>query len=399
MAILILNSLPKIVADYNSWLKDLDEEIYLLTDNKYKEGYLNFDIVKGYENFKDNKMVEFDAMELFKNNPFRKIIGINESDILRAAKLREHLKIDSDGQGFESALAFRNKLVMKDYITKGGLKTPNYKEIVSPLDIYDFIEENGYPIILKPIWGAGGIDTVIIKNSLQLKKYLSNGIPKNMQVEAYIKGDMFHIDGIIVNYNLEFIAVGKYINNWLSYQESKGAGGILLSPENPMFKRLENYTKKVLSSLPLPKCTTFHCEVFSNEKGEIIFCEIASRTSGARIPKVIEQTYGINLNELWVKLLCGININLQLKDVDAKVLSGFYLMPKKIGKLKSLPNELPFNWVTEYLVRAKEGLEVKELITSLDSSVSFIVQGPNITEIEKRINLTAEWLDKNIVWE
>ncbi|QNU24249.1 hypothetical protein [Geobacillus zalihae] len=126
MAVLILNRFPINVAKYKEWLEDYNSEIYLFTNERFSDQFVGFDIKKSYKKFQDNGLVDYDAIELYEQNPYDAIIALDETEIVRAARLRERFNLR--GQNMKSALAFRDKVIMKDYVSSAGLKTPAYKK-------------------------------------------------------------------------------------------------------------------------------------------------------------------------------------------------------------------------------------------------------------------------------
>ena len=105
------------------WLKhiavdtDLNRQtIVILPGACFKNNTLDalkkqFGQVKEVRNYKDDKEIEKIVKECHQHFPLEKIIALEEGDILRAAFLRQIL--DLKGQSYESALAFRDKIKMK----------------------------------------------------------------------------------------------------------------------------------------------------------------------------------------------------------------------------------------------------------------------------------------------
>lgn len=397
MTILILNRLPAFLTNYPEWLKDLEEEVILFTHNKYKENYKGITYIEGFDNYLDNPLIELRAVELYNEKKFHTIIALDEVDIIRAARIREHLNLK--GQRLENAYFYRNKLIMKQLLT-GKVSVPNYNHINSSLDIIEFIEKNDYPIVIKPIDGMGGINTFIIKSSNDLhyilqEKNICNG---DYMIESYVEGDMYSIDGLLVKGNLEFCSVTQYHNSVLVYKENVGHSIEILSPNDDMYIKLSKFILKVLEASKNPDLMVFHCEVFVNQKGEITFCEIASRLGGARIPELINQSYGINLEEVYCRLSCNLYVDFPLNN-QLKKYTGVYLVPKHIGKLVATIESFPFDWVTEYQPYIKTGFISEASISSSDIFGTVVFIAENKEQLAERLEIIKEFTQKNIVWE
>lgn len=82
---------------------------------------------------------------------FSNVVFQAEQDIIRAARLRKFLKIEQPyTQTLESALCFRDKIIMKERLQTKNINVPKFKRIESTDDIFFFIKENGFPVVIKP---------------------------------------------------------------------------------------------------------------------------------------------------------------------------------------------------------------------------------------------------------
>jgi hypothetical protein len=94
------------------------------------------------------------------------VISITEEDLIRGARIRKLLGI-TNGQSIESAIRFRDKVVMvnftastykkKNVLKKHNIRVPEFKDIESGCDILDFVKNHGYPCVIKPSKGYGSI--------------------------------------------------------------------------------------------------------------------------------------------------------------------------------------------------------------------------------------------------
>src|SRR5260370_20697436 len=74
-----------------------------------------------------------------------------------AARLREHLGLP--GLTVEQTVPFRDKERMKQLLDAAGLRTPWHVAARTVADVWAAAERVGYPLIVKPIDGAGSADT------------------------------------------------------------------------------------------------------------------------------------------------------------------------------------------------------------------------------------------------
>lgn len=94
--------------------------------------------------------VELKAAELHKKYGFSRIVYQAEQDVLRAAQIRELLGLA--GQSVETALRFRDKVIMKesllarpDVIT--NVLIPAFTRVTGVKSILDFVAKYDYPIV------------------------------------------------------------------------------------------------------------------------------------------------------------------------------------------------------------------------------------------------------------
>src|SRR5437763_1187059 len=74
-----------------------------------------------------------------------------------AARLRERMGIP--GMTVDDTIGFRDKMIMKERVKAAGLRVPYAFRVRTEKEIREAAEKIGYPLILKPIAGAGSADT------------------------------------------------------------------------------------------------------------------------------------------------------------------------------------------------------------------------------------------------
>ncbi|MBL4963510.1 ATP-grasp domain-containing protein [Bacillus halotolerans] len=400
MSTLILNKTSYSKSPYDLWLKDLEEPIVMLTSTERLNECKNYDQIESFDEYPVNGCIEIRALELHETYRFHTIIAMSEYDLLRAGKLRTHLGVE--GQSYESALLFRDKVLMKQRLEEAGIPVPPYRKIESSVDLYLFVQQFGFPVVVKPIDGSGSVGTKVLKNESDMMEYLSKGLSENMEAETFVDGDMYHIDGMLIDGQMTLNWPSRYINGCLAFQEEQFLASYQLGADNPLTSRLTDIVEKALKALPSPKTTTFHAEVFHTPDDKLVFCEIASRTGGGLIREATQQGFGFDLNEVCVKKQCGLSYDIpndsQLKR-GPKQLSGWILIPPKHGRLVKVPS-IPFeNWITKQKISAKEGEIFQGASSSVDVVSSYLIKGDSEDVLINRIHQVASWCSENMIWE
>lgn len=390
MAILILNQRRRAFAPYLTWLEDLEEEVYLYTSSAYGETTEPYAMIQVFNHWTTNDRVEIDALKLYEEHPYRLIIALDESDLIRAARLRERL--DLPGQRLESAMAYRDKALMKSLVSQSVL-CPAFRRLDSPLHLYDFVQEHGLPVVVKPVDGMGSMNTEIIWTPEQLNEVWERGLGAGLMVEAYIEGEMYEIDGLMMGQEIRFASAGRYSCQPLEIL-GKECFVELLSSADPIFQRLVQEVQRVIEALPSPGISTFHCELFHTREDELVLCEIASRTAGGRISESVSAMYGVNLNREWVRAQCGLPLTLPTSSPPR--VAGVYLMPKRPGTVKNIPDTLPFDWVTEYVPRVKAGELLDAAHSSVDAVMTVIIVGGDSVSLQARLSQLLQYLEREV---
>lgn len=383
----------------------------VIPNGLYPEAKINklrfdFDQVIEVKNYFGSSEVEYLCYTLLKNDPnYVRIIAPSEKDLLRAARLRDTFGLD--GQPYDNAMIFRDKILMKTIANSAGIKVAPYAKVNSFLDIITFTEQHGYPVILKPIYGSGSEKTIKVDSYNALEAHVEQGYlgdelcQSGFIVEKFVHGIIYQMDGILEDGQLTISWPSKCTNNWLEIQDGKVVGRYLLPSGHPMTNRLNEYTKNVVKAFPLPKEVAFHIEVFhENTTDELIFCEIASRVGGIRAGNIWKRGFGFNIQDEFVRIQAGIESCIG-EDTPRTpgTLAGYLLFPSFRGSLKHIETTCPFTWVDNYTVLKKVDDPMPKDICSLyDISSAVVFYGNNEKQILSRVTELIKWQASTTVW-
>jgi len=89
--------------------------------------------------------------------PVERLIGTLEELQVPLGEVRDALGID--GLGAEAARNFRDKARMKDVLRRAGVPCARHARVESVGELRRFLDEVGYPVVLKPTAGAGAKGT------------------------------------------------------------------------------------------------------------------------------------------------------------------------------------------------------------------------------------------------
>lgn len=228
-----------------------------------------------------------------------------EPGVVLAARMREAFGVE--GLSIEQAKAFRDKETMKSHLDAAGIRTPHHYRASSGDEVRTAAEKIGFPVIVKPIDGAGSADTYVIRSDEELDQALGaiRHVPE-VSVEEFIEGEEFTYDAILSGGETLFENVAWYRpkplvarqNPWISPQ------AICLSDiRQPDIAPGVELGRRALRALGL-KTGMAHMEWFrSSKNGEAIFGEVGARAPGGRLSHGMNWSCEGNVFQLWAEAI------------------------------------------------------------------------------------------------
>lgn len=393
--LLILNRMPNTMANYAEWFKGHDIEWTMLAWQDVEDSYTPCSNALFYRQYTNDKIIK-DVYDLCrKQKPFA-IVTTSEFDVLRIAQIREEFSIT--GQSVANATLFRDKIKMKQRVAQAGLKVPEFIRATQATDVFRFIEENGFPIIIKPVNGAGTVNVNLIHNDSELNDFLDKNVIENLDIESFIDGRMYAVDGLIINGEIKVIWPHAYNSgSTLGFNSGELMGSYMLDADNPLTQRLIQFSKDVLQALDAPTLTAFHCEIFHTRSDKLVLCEIACRLGGGRIVPMLNIAFAIDLYQNWVKAQAGILVELPAHQPPPLLAGQLLYMPKN-GIYRGPTRFEQLAWVDELLINVKPG-HTYGASNSVDFAASAVVTGATEAEVREKLTNVVSVFDQYMVWE
>ncbi|MBL9087715.1 MAG: ATP-grasp domain-containing protein [Planctomycetia bacterium] len=225
-----------------------------------------------------------------------------EPGMLLAARLREALGVP--GMTVAQTVPFRDKESMKQVLDAAGVRTPHHRRATSEAEVRAAAEQLGYPLIIKPIAGAGSADTYRLENRAELEAALPKvRHVKEMSVEEFIEGEEFTFDtvcskGRILFHNCAWYRPKPLVarsNEWISPQ-TIALKDLTVPPLQPGIE----LGRRVIQALGFTDGFT-HMEWFLTPRGEAVFGEIGGRPPGARSVDIMNYACDADLFRAWAE--------------------------------------------------------------------------------------------------
>jgi hypothetical protein len=225
-----------------------------------------------------------------------------EPGMILAARLREALGLR--GMTVAETVPFRDKEVMKQVLDQAGVRTPRHRRARSEAEIRASAEAIGYPLIVKPIAGAGSADTYRVDGPGDLERILPlvRHVPE-MSVEEFIDGEEYTYDTICAGGNILYDNISWYrprpliarSNEWVSSQTIA-----LRDIDHPDLRGGRQMGHQVMKALGFRTGFT-HMEWFRKPDGEAVFGEIGARPAGARTTEIMNYACDIDVFTGWAE--------------------------------------------------------------------------------------------------
>jgi len=222
-----------------------------------------------------------------------------------AARLRERFGLP--GMSVDTVRGFRDKQVMKERVAAAGLRVPRAERVRTVAEARAAASRMSYPLVLKPIAGAGSADTYRIDSDADLESALRHMLHvSEASCEEYIDGEEFTFDTVCVGGVPLFMNVAQYLPKPIVARSEEWISPVIVTVrdlEQPKLAKGIELGRNVLGALHMGDGFT-HMEWFRKPNGEVVFGEIGCRPGGANLVDQMNYTCDIDLFREWARAVC-----------------------------------------------------------------------------------------------
>lgn len=218
------------------------------------------------------------------------------------AQVREQFGIV--GMSSEAARNFRDKARMKDLFQEHGLPCARHGRVHAEKDAWDFVAANGYPVVYKPLEGAGARSTYRIDNATQLTEALKISPPPGL-LEEHIVGDEHSFEGVCVDGKLVWHSLTHYRPTPLEVLRNGWIQWCITLPreiDEPRYDDIRDAAARALDVLGM-RNGLCHLEWFRRRDGSIAISEVAARPPGAQIMSLVSYAHDFDFDAAWARLM------------------------------------------------------------------------------------------------
>lgn len=221
---------------------------------------------------------------------------------------------DVPGMKPDIARRFRDKDVMKDVLRAAGVPVAASRLVNSPQELRAFIDQVGFPIIVKPQAGVGskGTHRVETKDDLAAleKLGLSPSAKRPLQAEQFIRAREFTCETVSIHGKPVWRSGTRYFPTPLEVLETPWMQYCVMLPrevEAPWadFAPINGRALEALFG-PDPRVTgtaITHMEWFLAGENKMYVSEVGARPPGVQIMPLMSLTHEVDMISEWAKLI------------------------------------------------------------------------------------------------
>ncbi|MEQ9397571.1 MAG: ATP-grasp domain-containing protein [Longimicrobiales bacterium] len=254
------------------------------------------------DSFKDEAAIVDRVASLAGRVPFQRVECLWEPYVILAARIRERLGLP--GLTVQETIPFRDKEVMKRVLDAAGVRTPHHYSATTVAQVVEGAETIGYPVIVKPIAGAGSESTYQVRSRSELDAILpALKHVTEVSVEEFVEGEDMTFDTLCVDGRILHYSIATYIPRALFMKENEWVSPITLvyrDPDAPDLAEGRAMGRRVIEAMGFKTGYT-HMEWYRTRDGEAVFGEIGARSPGAGLVDLINYAADIDTYTGWAE--------------------------------------------------------------------------------------------------
>lgn len=234
-----------------------------------------------------------------------KLIGSMEQIQVQLAEVRAGLGIS--GMNVEVAGNFRDKAQMKKIFQENDVPCARFRRVHSHEDAWAFANEIGFPLVLKPLAGAGSQSTYQAADAESLAQALQLVDPgpyREAIIEEFIVGEEYSFETIFVEGKAVWSSLTRYYPTPLEVMRNPWIQWCIVLPreiDDAQFDEIRRAGTRASQVLGIDTGLT-HLEWFRRRDGSVAVSEVAARPPGAQIMTLNSLAHDMDFYDAWARL-------------------------------------------------------------------------------------------------
>ncbi|MFO0747208.1 MAG: ATP-grasp domain-containing protein [Myxococcota bacterium] len=223
-----------------------------------------------------------------------------------AADARERLGIE--GMHGAAARNFREKDRMKAVLRQAGVAVARSRLLTSADEVKRFVDEVGFPIVMKPPAGLGARATFRVQSDADVKAAIARVAPSPAspyQAEEFVEGRENTCETVTVNGRHVWRSGTHYLPGPLEVLENPWMQYCVLLPSDaadPDFRVFDDVNGRALDALGMTTGLS-HMEWFMRKDGTPMVNEVGARPPGAGIMPLMSHAHACDMWKKWAELM------------------------------------------------------------------------------------------------
>jgi biotin carboxylase len=242
--------------------------------------------------------------------PVDRLVGVLEQLQTPMAEVRAALAID--GLLPATVRNFRDKHRMKEVLRAAGVPVARSALARSAAELRAFVDEVGYPVIVKPQAGLGTRGTSRVEDAAQLAAVEAPSAARPLQVEEFVRAREHTCETVTVRGEVVWRSGTRYFPTPLEVLETPWVQYCVLLPredDDPTWRGFDPINGAALAALFGDAARTAagtaltHMEWFLRADGRALVNEVGARPPGVHIMPLMGITHGTDLFADWARLM------------------------------------------------------------------------------------------------
>lgn len=232
----------------------------------------------------------------------------NEYWLSQDARLRTDFNMNT-GTKLSGIERYKSKSAMKPYYAKAGVPTARCHKITTKEAALKFLDQVGYPVIVKPDIGVGANDTYKLEDDRALEAFFAELPQVPYVMEEFVEGDICSYD-VITDSNCEplFESMTVWPPSIMDIVNEKIDLAYYTAAELPeSLKKLGRATVKAFEV----KSRFVHLEFFRltkarkglGEVGDFVGLEVNMRPAGGYTPDMMNYAHSTDVYQIWADMV------------------------------------------------------------------------------------------------
>jgi biotin carboxylase len=238
--------------------------------------------------------------------PVHRLFGAYEELQVPLAEAREQLGVE--GMSAEAARNFRDKSRMKNVLREAGVPCARHRLAHTDVEAWEFVEEVGFPVVLKPPAGAGAKATFRVDDRGAFGEALGISAPTPQQptlIEEFITGEEHSLETISIGGRALWHSLTHYYPTPLDVLRNPWIQWCLLLPreiDGPQYDDIRAAAAHALEALGMETGLS-HMEWFRRRDGSVAISEVGARPPGAQITTLVSRAHDIDFLHAWARVM------------------------------------------------------------------------------------------------